>query len=72
MPIFEYICNSCQHKFEELVFGSAPKVSCPKCRKRRVTKQFSVFAFKSGSTFVGSGPSGDCGSCTTGNCSTCH
>lgn len=72
MPIFEYICDSCKHQFEELVFGSESKVSCPKCRKRKVTKQFSVFGFKSGANFVGSGPKGGCGPCSAGSCSTCH
>lgn len=72
MPIFEYICEKCHHKFEELVMGSDPKVSCPNCRSSRVAKQFSVFGFKSGATFVGSGPKGGCGPCTSSSCSTCH
>jgi putative FmdB family regulatory protein len=30
MPIFEYVCQQCQHEFETLVFGS-DKAKCPKC-----------------------------------------
>ena len=30
MPIFEYKCIKCGHKFEELIFNDK-KVKCPKC-----------------------------------------
>ena len=72
MPIFEYVCQRCHHQFEELVFGENPKVKCPKCHKSRVTRQLSVFGFKSGSSFVGSGSKGGCGPCTPSSCSSCH
>jgi putative FmdB family regulatory protein len=67
MPIFEYICQECQHEFETLVFGH-DKAKCPKCQSRKLSPQLSVFAMSTravsakGST--SSSPSaGACGSC---------
>lgn len=65
MPIFEYVCRRCGHRFEQLVYGqSAPE--CPSCRGRKVEKQLSVFA---ASVKGGAAPArrefapGPCGSC---------
>jgi putative FmdB family regulatory protein len=66
MPIFEYICQECQHEFEILVFGR-DKPKCPKCHSQRLSPQLSVFAMSSkGMSARGSAPSaptGACGSC---------
>ena len=43
MPIFEYVCRRCGHRFEQLVYGQAAP-ECPSCRGRKVEKQLSVFA----------------------------
>ncbi len=43
MPIFEYICQECQHEFEALVFGR-DKARCPKCESKKLSPQLSVFA----------------------------
>ncbi len=34
MPIYEYKCDKCGHKFEKLVLVSflEPNVSCPRCQ----------------------------------------
>ena len=43
MPIYEYVCMSCEKHFEELVrVGETPV--CPACGAAKVQKQFSVFA----------------------------
>ena len=42
MPIFEYVCCECNHRFELLIQGSAEAV-CPKCQTSKVDKQFSAF-----------------------------
>jgi putative FmdB family regulatory protein len=62
MPIFEYVCQECQHQFEALVFGR-DKARCPKCEGKKLSPQLSVFAVstKGASTVPTSG--GACGSC---------
>jgi len=70
MPIYEYTCKKCQQAFEELVFSSSEKVSCPECGSKSVTKEMSVFGFKSGGKF--SSAHGDsCDGCSKGSCSGC-
>lgn len=43
MPIYEYKCQKCNYKFEQLIRGKE-KPSCPKCRGQKLTKLFSSFA----------------------------
>ena len=43
MPIYEYICEKCHHKFEVLIRGKE-KPACPKCQGRKLNKLFSTFA----------------------------
>ncbi len=64
MPIYEFICEECEHAFEKLVPSSRARIHCPRCESRKVTKQFSTFAFKGERGFVGS--HGSCGSCSSG------
>ncbi len=41
MPIYEYVCQSCQASFELLVRGSE-EPTCPQCHSTQLEKQFSV------------------------------
>jgi putative FmdB family regulatory protein len=66
MPIYEFVCEECGHAFEKLVSSSRSRVHCPDCESGKVTRQFSAFAFKGGSRFVGSRGGGSCGSCSSG------
>ena len=43
MPIFEYVCTKCEHRFEALIFGNQ-KAVCPKCQSKHLVPQLSVFA----------------------------
>jgi len=63
MPIFEYVCKSCEHKFEAIVNRST-EVECPACKSKRLEKQLSVFAaaVKSGAGSMEPMP-GPCGTC---------
>jgi putative FmdB family regulatory protein len=78
MPIYEYVCEDCQTRHERIVMSNGSKVECPKCRSKRQTVQFSVFAAHNGgngaSTSSSSSPSmssgGSCG-CTPRTCG-CH
>jgi putative FmdB family regulatory protein len=48
MPIYEYTCSSCDHRFEELVSADGRTlVACPECASSDVTKLFSSFAMRS-------------------------
>lgn len=64
MPIYEYACRGCGHRFEQLVYGRAVP-ECPACRGRKVEKQLSVFAaaVKGGAAPRREVPAGPCGSC---------
>lgn len=48
MPIYEYICESCEHEFEFLVRAS-DQPQCPECGGKQLNKLFSVPAAHSGS-----------------------
>ena len=63
MPIFEYICQECNHEFEALVYGNQ-KADCPKCHSKKLAPQISTFAVAtkgSSSTSTGMGACGSCG-----------
>jgi putative FmdB family regulatory protein len=46
MPLYEYLCKSCENQFEVLVrtASSDPTPSCPDCGARDVRKVFSLVA----------------------------
>ncbi|HKK21014.1 MAG TPA: zinc ribbon domain-containing protein [candidate division Zixibacteria bacterium] len=44
MPLFEYACDRCGEKFEELVLGRETGIVCPKCGSDEIHKLVSVFA----------------------------
>jgi putative FmdB family regulatory protein len=42
MPIYEFVCESCGHEFEQILAFSATKVpSCPACQSEQVHRQMS-------------------------------
>jgi putative FmdB family regulatory protein len=69
MPIYEYTCSTCAHRFEELVSSDGRTlVACPECASSDVTKLFSSFAMRTTSvggdmprTSMGGGGGGCCG-----------
>src|SRR5512135_2115817 len=63
VPIFEYLCRDCDHRFETLVQGAA-KPKCPSCEGERLEKQLSVFAVSTRATRPTPAPS-PCASCDT-------
>lgn len=47
MPIYEYRCNACDHKFEALQkFSDAPLVTCPVCANDALVKLVSAAGFQ--------------------------
>jgi putative FmdB family regulatory protein len=62
MPLYEYRCGKCGHRFEELetIADRDRPRDCPRCGNKGVEREVSVFAAKvSGSTTSPScGPAG--------------
>ena len=47
MPIYEYECRACEHKFEEWQkISEKPVRKCPECGKRKVKRLISSTSFK--------------------------
>lgn len=63
MPIYEYVCASCDHEFEEFVHSTRDKgpSRCPKCDAKTVQRRLSVFAARLGAEKSGGPPIGPCG-----------
>jgi putative FmdB family regulatory protein len=62
MPIYEYVCQACDHEFEALVYGS-DKPECPKCHGKKLSPQLSVFAVAAKGSSTSTSTAGSCGSC---------
>ena len=50
MPIYEYICQKCQHEFQKLDASSTAKVDCPACGSHKLERKFSTFAAHQGTS----------------------
>ncbi len=64
MPLYEYVCATCEEKFEELRSASqadAP-ATCPECGSTETARQFSSFATASGSSGSSAPRASSCGS----------
>jgi putative FmdB family regulatory protein len=69
MPIYEFQCAGCAHKFECLASREElAQVRCPACGASRVRRLWSVFSAGGSASQGGSG----CTACTSRRCSTCH
>ena len=53
MPIYEFDCRDCDHRFEELVRAADPSAACPECGSQRTARLMSAFSVRS----ISSGPS---------------
>ncbi|MBI5410901.1 MAG: zinc ribbon domain-containing protein [Nitrospirae bacterium] len=63
MPIFEYVCQECRHRFEVIVQGSTSP-ACPLCKATKLDKQISGFAVGATGGWAPSGGPGPCGNCS--------
>ena len=50
MPIYEYECRHCGHRFEYLVLHSSPAPACPACREKNLEQKISLCAVSSEAT----------------------
>ena len=64
MPIFEYLCKGCGHRFEAMVPRASARPECPACSGRKLAKQFSAFAVGGrGPSLAARESAGPCGPC---------
>ena len=60
MPIFEYVCSECGHKFEKLLLSTrAREIRCPECGSVSVSKALSSFGL-GGNSGSSMGSAADC------------
>jgi putative FmdB family regulatory protein len=71
MPIYEYICDACNERFEKIVINKQQEISCPKCCSKKASIQLSVFATAGSGGGPSSSSGGGGGGCCGGGCS-CH
>jgi putative FmdB family regulatory protein len=55
MPIYEFRCSSCGHRFEELIFRKKEieELTCPECGHEEVTQELSTFSSSAKSSSPG-------------------
>lgn len=69
MPIYEYICDDCQARYERLVLSSNHEaVTCPQCGSTQAIQQFSSFSSPKSNSSNGSVSSGAGCACTPRSC----
>jgi putative FmdB family regulatory protein len=44
MPIFEYVCEACRTRYEQLAANPEVPGACPSCGSERRSLRFSVFS----------------------------
>jgi putative FmdB family regulatory protein len=70
MPLYEYRCRDCDHRFEVLqrVGDTGDGLLCPACGAREPARQLSTFAAGSGTKGASAAVGGGCGApaCGTG------
>jgi len=73
MPIYEYICQDCQHEFELLrpMSQADLAMACDRCGGENIKRKLSVFFAESGGRSVAGMSEPSCGSCSGGDCSGC-
>lgn len=71
MPMFEYLCKTCDRRFEVLVNGGNAQPRCPDCNSRKLEQQFSAFAVGTTKGKGRFGKSASSGSVARGGCGTC-
>lgn len=62
MPLYEYRCQECDHRFEVLqrIGEGAEGIVCPSCDAEAVSKQYSTFAASSGGAAEAAAPAAGC------------
>lgn len=74
MPVYEYICEECNNKFDKMrPFSQADfKIVCIKCGSTDTRRALSRVNMHTASSSSHSSSAGGCRSCTSGNCGNCN
>ena len=74
MPIYDYTCQDCDTKFEELIRNAQDEagVRCSSCGSTRVERQMSSFAMGKGRSASSSASSSSRSGCSGGSCGSCR
>jgi len=75
MPIYEYVCQDCQHEFDamrSMKDADAP-IACKHCQSSNTRRALSLcYSQSGGHALAGSNASGGCGNCSGGgSCGSC-
>jgi len=62
MPLREFACDVCRHRFEELV-SEGERPVCPVCGSAKLTRRFSAFAVATSAGRAAPEAQGSCSSC---------
>lgn len=73
MPIYEYICKECGHRFEALrsMKDADSPIACTECHSEQTRRALSLCYSQSGGHALAGSTGGGCGSCSGGSCSSC-
>lgn len=74
MPIYEFCCDACGNRFEELASAEAAEnggVACTGCGSHKVQRLFSAFSFSSSGSKPSSLGQSGCNSCSKTSCTNC-
>ncbi len=72
MPIYEYVCQECGVRFEQMrsINEADRPIACQSCASSRTYRAISVFSATSGGRVIASS-GGGCSSCAGGSCASC-
>ncbi len=72
MPLYEYVCQDCGHRFDSLrsMKQADLPLECKKCSSLKTTRLISVFFAQSEGRSITATPN-SCGGCSGGSCSSC-
>ncbi len=73
MPIYEYVCKTCDHHFESLrpMKDADSPIACRKCESSDTRRAISVCYAQSDGRSVTTHSGGGCSGCSGGSCASC-
>jgi putative FmdB family regulatory protein len=73
MPLYEYVCQDCGHKFEllRLMKDADSPAECLSCKSENIKRKLALFNAQSSGRVVAGNGGGGCGSCSGGSCASC-